>query len=482
MKADKALLLGKGGEGAVYALAGEEGLVAKVYHRPSAERARKLAIMVAHPPQDPTTVPGHRTFAWPVDLLTEDRAGGEVVGFLMTRVSNVRPIFDFYNPASRRQHSPLFSYFYLHRAARNMAAALGALHVRGYVVGDVNESNFMLEPTALVTVVDTDSLQVRDPDSGASYRCRVGKPEFTPPELQSAVFASFDRVPEHDLFGLAVLLFQTLMEGAHPFAGVYLGPGDPPPLGTRIASGCFPLLHGRAIPFTPAPLTPPFDVLSLNLQRLFMECFDDGARDPRRRPSAATWQAALKDAEADLVACRKNAQHWYGKHRPSCPWCERALALKGWDPFPSQTVVARNEHRPRRQKTKRPVVADPQLWTGPPVKTSSGNPPQARAVGGPPQVWPGSPTQNWSGPMRVLLKSGPPFTYPVTLTERVIGFGCGGLVGALLGFVVTVLSAESVASRLLGDSPTAVTSYILLGTSAAALLLGMRLALRPPRA
>src|SRR5712691_4689158 len=88
--------------------------------------------------------------------------------------------------------------------------------------------------TALVTLVDTDSFQVCEPHNGVVYRCPVGKPEFTPPELQGCPFAQVDRAPEHDLFGLAVLLFQLLMEGTHPFAGVYQGHGDPPPYETRI--------------------------------------------------------------------------------------------------------------------------------------------------------------------------------------------------------------------------------------------------------
>jgi hypothetical protein len=86
----------------VYALPEDPGLVAKVYHRPSGERTRKLEIMVAHPPDDPMAEKNHRTFAWPVDLLADDRLGGKVVRFLMGRVTGMRPIFDFYNPASRR--------------------------------------------------------------------------------------------------------------------------------------------------------------------------------------------------------------------------------------------------------------------------------------------------------------------------------------------------------------------------------------------
>ena len=96
---------------------------------------------------------------------------------------------------------------------------------------------------ALVTLMDTDSFQVRDPQNGVIYRCHVGTPEYTPSELQGRDFASVDRAPEHDLFGLAVLIFQLLMEGTHPFAGTFQGRGEPPPLAERIDVGWFP--YGR---------------------------------------------------------------------------------------------------------------------------------------------------------------------------------------------------------------------------------------------
>ena len=169
-------------------------------------------------------------------------------------------------------------------ARRNLAAAVGALHLRGYVIGDVNESNTLVTESALVTLVDTDSFQVRDPQTGLVYRCPVGTPQFTPPELQNKTFAHVDRMPEHDAFGLAVLIFQLLMEGAHPYAGRYTGSGDPPPFEVRISLGHFP--HGTRPrgPYRPMPAALPLGVLHPSLQELFERCFVDGHRDPQVRP------------------------------------------------------------------------------------------------------------------------------------------------------------------------------------------------------
>src|SRR3954451_11288407 len=231
---DPALEIGAGGEARVLRVPGEDGLVAKLYREPTLERAAKLARMAAAPPRLAGAPPWARAhklprmpgappalagaaLAWPVDLLT-DLNGGRFAGFLMPRAEGPR-IFEFYNPVMRRRVAPLFDWGRLHRAGMSLAAAFDALHGRGYVIGDVHESNILVSPEdASVTLVDAASFQVRDPQTGAVYRSGVGKAEFTPPELQGARFAEVDRAPEHDRFGLTVLLFLLLMEGTHPFA------------------------------------------------------------------------------------------------------------------------------------------------------------------------------------------------------------------------------------------------------------------------
>ena len=344
--------LGHGGEARVYAVPPDESLVAKVYHKPGETQARKLVAMLANPPENPMAAQGHISIAWPVDLLmSADGSDGDrkdfdqrVVGFLMPRVQGMRSLLDFYNPKTRRQKCPFFNYLYLIRTARNISAAVGALHARGYCVGDVNESNILVSDTALVTLVDTDSFQVRDLHTGGVFRCGVGKPEFTPPELQGKNFGQIDRLPEHDLFGLAVLIFQLLMEGTHPFSGIFQGTGDPPTYASRIAAGHFTYSIGRRVPYVPTPIAPSWEILHPTLRQLFVQCFEDGHNNPQLRPSAQTWQAALKEAENALVCCSVNNQHRYSNHLKTCPWCERTVRLGGRDPFPSWQAVQKRQH------------------------------------------------------------------------------------------------------------------------------------------
>lgn len=351
--------LGRGGEACIYAVPSDGDLVAKVYHKPTVAHAHKLQAMLANPPENPTASLGHISIAWPQDILRAADGSDRIIGFLMPRIREMRPIIDFYNPRTRRLHCPLFSYHYLLRTARNLAAAFAALHNSGYCVGDVNESNILVSDTALVSLVDTDSFQVREPDSDVVYRCPVGKPEFTPPELQNKIFAHHDREISHDLFGLAVLIFQLLMEGTHPFSGVFQGIPDPPPYEARISAGHFTYSKKRQVPYRPTPIAPPWDILPPSLQELFIRCFEDGHNDSQSRPSAQTWLLAIAEAEDALITCTSNPQHRYSNHLHVCPWCERALRLGGRDPFPSMRAIENREHlRPRVQTKRRYVQPD----------------------------------------------------------------------------------------------------------------------------
>ncbi|MGB3651261.1 MAG: tetratricopeptide repeat protein [Rivularia sp. (in: cyanobacteria)] len=345
--------LGRGGEACIYTVPSDAEIVAKVYHKPDLQKARKLEVMVLHPPSNPTASLGHISIAWPSELIRATDGSNQIIGFMMPRIRGMRPVIDFYNPRTRRQHCPLFNYQYLIRTARNLAAAFAALHQAEYCVGDVNESNILVSDTALVTVVDTDSFQVRDPQTDIVYRTPVGKPEFTPPELQNKTFSECDRAIPHDLFGLGVLIFQLLMEGTHPFSGIFQSVGEPPPYEARIAKGHFTYSVNRRVPYAPTPIAPSWEILHPTLQQLFVRCFEDGHNNPNIRPNAQTWLLALAEAEEALKRCQKNPQHLYSNHLHKCPWCERSAKLGGRDPFPSLQDVATKQHLKPRPKAKR---------------------------------------------------------------------------------------------------------------------------------
>ncbi|GMV42887.1 MAG: hypothetical protein AMXMBFR64_46030 [Myxococcales bacterium] len=342
--------IGAGGEGRVFRVAAWPGVVAKVYHQPTAERERKIRVMVAHPPRDPG---GHRALAWPLDALYE---GGRFVGFVMPLLPRFEPVFTLYNPGARRVARPLTTWADLHAVARQVAEIMDAVHAIGGVVGDINESNTVVDDGMRVTLVDCDSFRIQDPLTGELFRSPVAKPEFTAPELQGRSMGDVHQTLEDDRFGLAVLLFQLLLEGTHPTEGVLAGPGEPAPYGARIAAGHLPWVPGRG-PYRPKPTAVAVEVLHPALRSAFVRCFVDGHERPDARPDAARWARLLATAEAELRTCATNGQHRYGGHQTACPWCARREALGGLDPFPSQAAVEAGSHLARPPAPRRAATA-----------------------------------------------------------------------------------------------------------------------------
>lgn len=309
--------IARGGEGGIWTVQGKPDLVAKIYHpnQVTPQHEAKVAAMLAAPPTQPKT---HTAIAWPTDLLYRQ---GQFVGFLMPKVQGYEPLINSYHPTLRQQSFPHFDWHYLHRIALNLVIAAEAIHVRGHVIGDVNESNILVNAKTLVTLVDTDSFQVKE-QSGKIYRCLVGKAEYTPPQLQGKTFKSLDRTIEDDHFGLAVLIFQLLMEGLHPFSGVLTSQVVPSKSIGRVdlyclSQGWFPYQQNASA--TPPPNALSFNILHPDMQIAFVRSFVDGHRDAKQRPTAREWQHILQKAEQALVTCAHN--HFYSNHLKHCPWC-----------------------------------------------------------------------------------------------------------------------------------------------------------------
>jgi serine/threonine protein kinase len=385
--------LGAGGEGTVYSLAG--GLAAKIYKKPEARRD-KVLVMLANPPTDDST-PDHDSIAWPLDALLEPGPSRRFVGYLMKRVEDAGGFREVAHFQNRRVKRPHFTSYELHVVALNIASAFNALHKKGYVVGDVNDRNILVNELGLATLLDTDSFQVPRPGGGGCFRCPVKTPEFTPPELQKVSPRTRDRGVEHDLFGLGVLIFQLLMQGNHPFNGT---DDDGWTIPARIERGNFPFGR-KQLPIRPPPHAPPLTVLGDELGQLVRRCFDDGASDPGARPRAGEWRRALDHARRDLVTCPANDNHRHPSAAAECPWCKirREIKLKGGaglDYFPdahAQVPLSRPARgRVLAGSTGSTSRSTPRRSAPRPLPTATAQPAPAPAPPSPASVATGSPT------------------------------------------------------------------------------------------
>ena len=322
--------IAKGGEGTIYTIVGDNSIVAKRYHDSKLKLGHtleaKLKTMLANPPND-------RSIIWPIDLIYD---GQKFVGYLMSRLQKTIELFELYNPRQRQSMFPGTDWRYLHNVAKNLATVFSSLHQAGYVMGDVNQKNILVDPDGIIRLVDTDSFQVRG-KNGRTFRCSVGVPDYTPREMRHHKdLSKVDRNPSQDAFGLSILIFQLLMEGFHPFTGVSNNTVSvqTPMMDYYIENGIFPYKSGMSGQFSPPPNSPEFGRLHPEVQKLFTKCFVDGHSNPTSRPSAMDWHKVLTVAINDLRNCSNDRSHWYFSASGSCQWCVNPTTTKNRPSYP----------------------------------------------------------------------------------------------------------------------------------------------------
>jgi serine/threonine protein kinase len=332
------------GEGTVWTTT-FPGFLAKLYHTPTPERIAKLKVMIAHPPQNPMRHHHHVTFAWPQDLL--QNAQGQSLGFLMPEIVDGVKLSLIYNAKLRNRKAPRFNWYYLHTAALNFALSLKSLHEEHYVVGDVKPQNLLVNSRALISVIDTDSFQVRDPQTQVLYRCQVGSEGFTPVELLGKELSTLDQTEIHDRFRLGVMIFMLLF-GDQPFKGKWIGRGESPQPAELIRQGSWPYAPNSQV--QPGPNTIPLSIIHPQLQVCFQRCFTEGHRNPLARPSAEDWGEALKLAITDLQMCHIENNHYYSRIYGRCYWCDRRSTV-GLDVFSPTLALPRLKPAQRKIAT-----------------------------------------------------------------------------------------------------------------------------------
>ncbi|MBU8546131.1 MULTISPECIES: SH3 domain-containing protein [Roseomonadaceae] len=298
----------------MFDVAGKPDAVAKVYLKaPSAQRAAKLSAMAGM-----ASAPLLRIAAWPTGTLHEP--SGSVAGFMMPKVGGHEPVFKLYGPKLRMQEFPTADWRFLIHAAANAARSFSTVHAAGLVIGDVNHGNLVVGQDATVRMIDCDSFQVTQ--AGKTWFCEVGVGTHQPPEMQALdSYAGVLRTPNHDSFGLAVIVFQLLCIARHPFAGRYKGPGEPPSIEDAIKASRYAYSRDRSrTAMEPPPGSLPVDALTPSIQDLFERAFAPGAARAGR-PNADQWVTALGELASDLKSCGANGAHFYRKGLSACPWC-----------------------------------------------------------------------------------------------------------------------------------------------------------------
>ncbi len=302
--------IGRGGEGQVYEIANKPTLVLKLYaENLSFERIEKLRLMVS---LNSSQIDQYT--AWPKDIVVNKQ--GQVCGFVMKKLAKYVPLHNLFSPMDRKRLFPDKGYNFLVHVARNLSVAFHSLHSEGIIVGDVNEGNILVNGQGMIAFIDCDSFQIKD---GKNYHyCEVGVPRYTAPELLAMPsFENVIRTSNTDTFSMAILLFQLLFLGRHPFSGKHNSTEDIDEEKAIKKHWFAYSLHNKHQKLLPPNDSLPLKTVSASLQDLFHAAFEQ----IESRPLPSKWVAALDDFQRNMVLCTISPLHNYPNSFDHCPWC-----------------------------------------------------------------------------------------------------------------------------------------------------------------
>lgn len=313
---DRTHPVGKGGEAQLFNVSNYSGAVAKLYtpNLCNSHRERKLMAMLQIPLSDELET----ELAWPKDILYDNNE--QLIGFVMRKVSGGIPLNVIFSDES---NCDLLKRIIV---AKNLCVTINNIHKAGLVIGDLNPKNILVLETGLVRIIDTDSFHITD-NQGRTFRCEVCVPEYISPKISTVISKgeTLKTTPlptytqESDEYSLAILIFQLLLHGVHPFS-VALAKGndlDTPQPADLMKRYNFPYdkcPYGMKLPVYALP----FKILSERLRFMFIKSFSKG-----ESISAEIWYDALCDFEKEISrTCKANHNHKYRKGLRKCPYCD----------------------------------------------------------------------------------------------------------------------------------------------------------------
>lgn len=363
--------IGIGGEGRVCLVKGNRKVVAKLYLDKALQKGDKSGKIKAMCAIYDNEL--EKFSALPQKAIYD--SNGKVVGFIMEylNLNDFKEIHLLYGTKDRKKYFDYADWGFMVHSAKNLACAVETLHNKGIVIGDINESNILVDKNAMIKLIDCDSYQVEY--NNKFYLCEVGKPEYTAPELQGKSFNGIRRTKNHDCFGLAVMIFQILMLAKHPYTGI----NAPHDRGEAIEKGyyCF---GSNSIQPNPNSAQWYYSQLFSTLNYEVKELFERAFTSNSRRPTAKEWINALDKLERDLHSCTINNKHKY--YGSSCIWCK--LEKRGFRPFDtsassySQYSSTTYQQTPYTMQTNYATSKQPKQKKNPPNQAKTAYKQQAR--------------------------------------------------------------------------------------------------------
>lgn len=367
-------LIKSGGAGSVYHIASAKGQVAKLYHDKidKALYRRKISAMLTLKPSLPTitdTAIPVVQLAWPISQLFNQKK--QFVGFVMPELdvhASIELEYILQERQAKANNLPVGLGAKI-QLATNLAILVEAIHQQNHFIIDMKPVNLRFYRESLyVSMLDCDGFSIQ----GEKERFAAGQftVDYLAPEFQQAKSVPQFQESQQDRFALAVILFQLLNFGIHPFSGRPLHNQVPNDLPSRIAGKYYAYGVKGHQGISPVP-TSGHTFLPNDIRQLFDKAFSGS---PAQRPSAAEWAQCLRTyalrSQKKMVVCSKNKEHQYFAGL-KCAACERVKQLKVASEALQKTRQQKNVYKTQvrgqtqTRRVVRPQPAPPITFTPP---------------------------------------------------------------------------------------------------------------------
>ncbi|MHA7683356.1 TonB family protein [Cupriavidus sp. PET2-C1] len=358
-----ARLIKSGGAGSVFLLAEAPAQVAKLYHghMDLASYQRKIDAMLRLSPELPDQVENGKRYvqiAWPQSPLLDAR--GRFIGFAMPaldiqQTAELEEILQERQARAAGLPTGLGAKITL---AANLSGVIAALHQQHHYVVDLKPVNLRFYRDSLyIAMLDCDGFSIQG--ESERFAAQQFTADYLAPELQGGGLTAAGE-PAQDRFALAVVIFQLLNFGIHPFSGRPANAQLPTDLPGRIRGRyyAYGLRAHKAI--SPNPVSghaqmPP------ELRDMFDSAF---AGPPDGRPAPAEWARVLREyalrSSQRLAVCTADPshQHFAGL---ACAACARSAMIAGAATQAAAATQAGGKRKSGRGKRARQAAARPPL-------------------------------------------------------------------------------------------------------------------------
>ena len=270
-----------GGEGTVYRYPKNPKFVIKVYKRrildnPAKRDAieRRLRDMLLIEPLRKA-----EGIAWPLMPVFDENK--RAVGFVMRAVDGTS-MRSLQGAAQIQSLFPGWNREDMARVAKDFLKKMQLLADNGVLVNDYNPANFLVGKDHKVRLIDCDSFQIPSADGGEPHVATSYFASHVAPELlRNPEMLNRPRAVEQARFGAAIIVFQLLMCGLHPYSHRFGGTPE-----GNLKQGKCPLGQKSGCQL-PAGWYNLLSYLPYSMMNAFVRMFRNGHGDPSVRPTLA---------------------------------------------------------------------------------------------------------------------------------------------------------------------------------------------------